>query len=333
MSVDNILKSWQKKSFKPVYWLEGEEDYYIDQLIGFAEHQLIPAEEAAFNLTVFYGKDADWASVVNACRRYPMFAERQVVLLKEAQHMKDIDKLEAYFEQPLSSTVLIIAYKGKTFDKRTKFYKVISKQAEMFLSKKPQEEHVKDWIIRHAESRGLSISTHAATLLEGHVGNDLSRIVNEIDKLTVNLSGRKEITEDDIEKYIGISKEFNVFELNAAVAARDLAKALTIIQYFHSNPKAAPIQAAIPAMYSSLSKAYVACSLADKSDRSLSAIFFHNPVATKTGKNFLKNYGPAGIDHCIMLLHQYNLKGVGVNDSNTESAELMKEMVAKMILG
>lgn len=333
MSVEKILQSWKKREFRPLYWLEGEEDYYIDMLVQYAEHQILPESEASFNLTVFYGKDAEWPNVVNACRRYPMFAEKQVVLLKEAQQMKDIDNLEAYFENPSATTIFIVAYKGKTYDKRTRLYKVISKQAEVFQSAKLKDEAVHGWIIQYVKSRGLNISDQSATLLEEHLGNDLSRIVNEVEKLTVNMGSSKTIEAEDIEKFIGISKEFNVFELSSAIAGRNLSRALTIIQYFEHNPKAGPIQMVLPALYTSLAKAYQAIYMKDRSDAALKPVFFFNSNALKTGKELMKNYGPEGIDNCLLLLHQYNLKGIGVGDNGTESASLLKEMVAKMIVG
>lgn len=330
MSVEKILQSWKKKSFKPVYWFEGEEDYYIDKLVDEAEHRLLPESEASFNLSVFYGKDADWAAIINACRRYPMFAERQVVLLKEAQHMKDLDKLESYIENPLASTILIIAYKGKNYDKRTKFYKTISKHCELFQSAKLQEYEVSKWIQQYVTSAGYQISPSASDLLEEHLGNDLSRIVNEVDKLSLNLEGKKTIDEDAIEKYIGISKEFNVFALQAAIAQKDMARALMIIQYFESNPKASPIQATLPALYFFFSKLYVAVDMPDKSISSLRSVFFRND-ATDNAKHALKHYNSEAVERILILLHHYNLRGIGVNDPSTGSATLLKEMVGKII--
>jgi DNA polymerase-3 subunit delta len=139
MSAEKIISGWKKKEFKPIYWFDGEEDYYIDMLMNYAEHQLLSEAEAEFNLTVFYGKDADWSAVINACKRYPMFAEKQVVLLKEAQHMKDIEKLESYVESPLVSTIFVVGYKTKPLDKRTKLYKLLSKKAEMFTATRIKE--------------------------------------------------------------------------------------------------------------------------------------------------------------------------------------------------
>ena len=183
MSAEKIISDWTKKSFKALYWLEGEEDYYIDQVIDYAEHKILDESEAGFNLTVFYGKDADWTAVVNACRRYPMFAERQVVLLKEAQHMRDIEKLESYIENPLSSTIFVVGYKGKTYDKRTKLYKALKASAEIFVSEKIRDYKLAEWIAQYLQSKGYTINSKAVSLLDEHIGNDLSRIVNEIEKL------------------------------------------------------------------------------------------------------------------------------------------------------
>ena len=332
MSVEKILNSWKKKSFSPVYWLEGEEDFYIDQITAFAEHQILPEQEAAFNLTVFYGRDADWASVINSCRRYPMFAERQVVLLKEAQHMKDLDKLESYISAPLASTVLVIALKGSSTDKRTKLFKLLQSHTVYFKSAKIKDNKVAEWIKELVASKGLTIKPNAAILLEEHIGNDLNRLANEVEKLQINLkNNRNEITEDDIETYIGISKEYNVFELQAAIAFKNLAKAMQIIQYFESNPKAGPIQRIFPALYSNFSKIISVYGLTDKSDAVLKPMFYYNPDALSQAKAMMKNYGQQGLEKLILLLHLYNLKSVGIGDSGTEGSTLLKEMMVKIM--
>jgi DNA polymerase III subunit delta len=331
MSAEKIISDWEKNKFKPVYWLEGEEDYYIDEIVQFAEHKILTADEASFNLTIFYGKDAEWSAVINACRRYPMFAERQVVLLKEAQQMRDIDKLEPYVESPLNSTIFVAAHKTKNLDKRSKLYKTLKQHAEIFSSEKIKDYKVQEWIKEMVASKQYTISVKAALLLEEHIGNDLSRMANEIDKLSVNLKGSKQISEDDIEKYIGISKEYNVFELQAAIAKKDIAKAITIIKYFEGNPKAGPIQMVLPALYASFSKVYTVFGMADKSEAALKPHFYFNPNAVKNALETIRNYGYDGIERILLLLHQYNLKGVGVGDSGTNDASLMKEMVVKMI--
>ena len=204
MSAEKIISEWQKKVFKNIYGLEGEEDYYIDTVVDYAEHKILDEAEAGFNLTVFYGKDADWAAVVNACKRYPMFAERQVVLLKEAQQMKDIDKLESYVENPLSSTIFVVAHKTKTLDKRGKLYKALKKSAEIFTSEKVKDYKLQEWIGEYVKSQGYKINAKAISLLDEHLGNDLNRIVNEIEKLALNLKSKKEIT-----KYFENSKSWH----------------------------------------------------------------------------------------------------------------------------
>ncbi len=332
MSVEKIIGSWKKNSFKPVYWLEGEEEFYIDQVMEYAEQNILSEADAQFNLTVFYGKDADWAAVINACRRYPMFAEKQVVLLKEAQFMKDIDKLEGYIAAPLSTTIFVVGYKAKGVDKRTKLYKILQTNAEVLTTKKISDSKMQEWIIELAIQKGFSIQPKSASLLEEHIGNDLSRIANEINKLSINLKHKKTIDENDIEKYIGISKEYNVFELQAAIAKKDLVRSIKILNYFEANPKAAAIQMVLPALYAYFSKIYAVYGMADKSDNTLKPLFYFNPISLSQAKDAMKFYGYQGVEKILLLLHHYDLKSKGVGDSGTNGAILMKEMVAKMML-
>src|ERR1700693_3819432 len=226
MSVDKIISNWKKDSFKPVYWFEGEEEYYIDKLIDYAEHHILSEAESSFNLSVFYGKDADWASVINACRRYPMFAKRHVVLLKEAQQMRDIEKLEKYIENPLGSTIFVVSYKEKKVDGRTRLAKLLKEKGVVLTTKKLYDSQLPEWTEELVQAKEHAISQKALMLLVDHIGNDLSRIENEIDKILINLNNRKTITEEDVEKYVGVSKDFNVFELQAALATKNLPKAI-----------------------------------------------------------------------------------------------------------
>ena len=290
MSVEKILADWKKKAFKPVYWLEGEEEYYIDKLVDYAEHHILPENEAAFNLSVFYGKDADWAALLNACRRYPMFAERQVVLLKEAQQMRDIEKLEAYIENPLKSTVFVVSYKEKKVDGRSRLAKLLKEKAELFTTKKMYDNQLPEWTSELVRSKGYSISQKALMLLVDHLGNDLSRIDNEVEKVLVNLGDRKNITEDDIERFVGVSKEYNVFELQDALVKKDLSKAIRIIQYFEGNPKAAPIQMILPALYNFFSKAYILFGQLGKDEKGMAASIGVNPFFMKDYMAAIKNY-------------------------------------------
>lgn len=329
MSAEKIITEWKKGSFKPVYWLEGEEPFFIDQVVDYAEKHLLNESETGFNLTVFYGKDADWPSVVNACRRYPMFAERQVVILKEAQQMRDIEKLEAYVDNPQPSTVFVVSYKDKKVDWRSKLAKVLKQKGEMLTTKKIYDSQLPEWAGQVVKQHGLSITQKALSLLVDHIGNDLSRIQNEIEKLAVNLNARKNITEDDIENYIGVSKEFNVFELQDAVARKDLPKAIRIVQYFEANPKAAPIQLVLPALYNFFSKLYMLYGIPNPDEKSAALALGVNPYFVKDYLAASRKYDYQGVERLLLLLHQYNLRSIGVNDGGTSDAGLLKEMLVK----
>ena len=331
MSAEKIIADWKKSIFKPLYWLEGEEEFYIDMVVDYAEHNILPEAEAAFNLSVFYGKDANWTEVVNAASRYPMFAQRQVVILKEAQQMRDLDKLENYIASPLASTVLVVSYKGKTIDGRSKLAKVIKQYGEILTAKKLYENQLPGWTNDFIQQKGYTINPRALTLLVDHIGNDLNRIVNEFEKVSMNLGTRKDITEDDIENYVGISKEYNVFELQQALSNKDLAKAITIIQYFEGNPKAAPIQMLLPALYNHFSKVLTVFQMPDKTEKALRPMFYNNPYAARQALETVLNYSYSGVERTLMLLHEYNLKSVGIQSVGIPDASLMKELAVKII--
>ena len=191
MTPVKIINDIRKGQFKAVYWLEGEEPYFIDQVIDFAERSILPENEASFNLTVFYGRDTAWTDVINACRRYPMFAEKQVVIIKEAQDLKGIEKLEGYVEKPLTSTLLFVAYKGKKVDGRIKLARLLKDKAALMTTKKMYDSALPEWIGELVKEKGYTIAKKAMFLLIDHIGNDLNRLSNEIDKLTLNLKDRK----------------------------------------------------------------------------------------------------------------------------------------------
>jgi DNA polymerase-3 subunit delta len=331
LSAEQIIRDWKRKIYKPVYWLEGEEEYFINEVMDFAEHQILPEEEKSFNLTIFYGKDADWASVVNACRRYPMFAERQVVLLKEAQQMREIAKLEPYIMQPLSSTIFVVSYKDKKVDGRSKLARLLKEKGELLSTKKMYDNQLPEWVIGLLQSRGLTIQQKALALLIDHIGNDLMRIKSEVEKIQINLGNRTMIDEDDVEKYVGISKEYNAFELQIALAKKDLSKSLRIIQYFESNPKAAPIQLVLPTLYSFFSKVYMIFGIQGPDEKTAASVLGVSPFFVKDYLTAAKNYGFAGTENALLLLHHYNLKSVGVGSVNVEDASLLKELVAKLV--
>ena len=331
ISVDTILSDWKKNQFKPVYWLEGEEGFYVDLLIHYAEHNILTEQEASFNLTVFYGKDAAWNEIMNACRKYPMFADKQIVILKEAQQMRDIEKLEPYIEQPLSSTIFVVGHKEKKLDGRSKLGKLLGKQAVHLVTKKIPEYQLAEWTSQLIHKKGYVISPTALAILTDHIGNDLSRISNEVDKLIVNLGSRKDIKEEDIENFIGVSREFNVFELQAALAKKEIHKAIRIIEYFEHNPKAAPIQMILPALYAFFSKTYMMFSYSMHDERVLASALGVQTFQLRESLIAAKNYSLEGIESILLLLHHYNLRSIGINNGGATEAALLKELVVKMV--
>lgn len=331
MSIDSVITGWQKGTFKPIYWLEGEEEYYIDKAIDYAEHRILNESEASFNLTVFYGRDVAWADVVNACRRYPMFAERQVVILKEAQQMRDVEKLEGYIENPLTSTVFVVSYKDKKIDGRTKFAKLLKEKGVFITTKKIYDNQLPEWVQELLQTKGLTISPKGLALFVDHIGNDLSRIENEITKISVNLGKRKTITEEDIEEFVGVSKDFNVFELQSALARKDLAKAIRIIQYFEANPKAAPIQLVLPSLYGFFSKVFMVFGAGTFDEKTVAGIIGVNAFFVKDYVQAAKVYDFQGTERILLLLHRYNLKSIGISSPGTSDASLLKEMVYKIM--
>lgn len=332
MNPELIIQEWKKGIYHPVYWLEGEESYYIDQLIDYAEKHILNESEASFNLSIFYGRDTKLDDVVNACKRYPMFSERQVVILKEAQHMNEVEKLEVYIDHPLSSTVFIVGHKEKKIDGRSKLAKQLKSKTVLLTTKKLYDNELPDWTERMIHQKGLDIQSKALQMLVDHIGNDLQRLENEVDKLTVNLQNRKQITEDDIESFVGVSKEFNIFELQAALGRRDMNSTLKILNYFEANPKVAPIQLVLPTLYSFFSKLYMAASSSSRDEYSIAALLGLKGFFAKQYIQAIQLYSFVEIEKALILLHHYNLKSIGIGKADTSDASLMKELAAKIIL-
>jgi len=330
MSVEKIINEWKQQQYKPIYWFEGEEVYYIDELVNYAEKNILSDAEAAFNLSIFYGKDADWVKLINTCRMHPMVGAKQLVILKEAAQMKDLLKLEDYIKNPLPTTILIVAHKEKKIDGKTIVGKLIKKATGYLLFDKIKDYLLDDWAKKMIAEKGLQIEDKALTILVEHIGNDLSRMSNEVEKLRINLGSRKKITIDDIETYIGISKEYNPSELQSAIARRDIAKALQIVQYFKSNPKAGNIIFVLTSLYTTYAKLYRALQVNIRNYQEMSAIFF-NKGLIEDSTLLLERCGRQGVEQSILLLHEYNLKGVGIANS-TDNGELLKELVLKLLI-
>lgn len=331
MSTDAIITQWKKNVFDAVYWLEGEEPFYIDKVVDYAEKQLLPEDQQAFNLTIFYGKDAEWSEILNACKRYPVFAERQVVIIKEAQLMGQIEKLESYIENPLPSTILLIAYKDKNIDGRKSFGKLLKSKTHFVATKKMYDNKLPDWVNDWVHERGYQMSAKAVHIIVDHIGNDLSRIQNELEKLIVNLGDRKKISEDDIEKYIGISKEYNAFEFQEAVGQKNFTKAIRMIHYFESNNKAAPIQLILPTLYAFFSKLYAIYGLNTNDEKRIMSEMGVTFFAVKIYLAALRQYSYSKVEQILLLIHEYNLRVVGIHDANNTDADLLKELVIKIM--
>lgn len=331
MTSEKILSDWRKNIYAPVYWLEGEEPYFIDQLVHYAENNILSESEVEFNLSIVYGKDVDVVTLLSLCKKYPMFGERQLVIVKEAQQMRQIELLEKYFAHPQPTTILIIAYKDKKVDARSKFGKFVKGNTAFFSTKKIYENELPGWTKGLLDQKGMRIDQKALMLLIDHIGNDLSRIDNEVRKLSINLKDQSNITQEDIEKYVGISKDFNGFEFQKAIAYKDFSKAIRIIQYFQANPKAASIQMILPNLYSFFSKLAIAHSLQSTNERSIASGLGINPYFVKDYMQALRHYSYSKTEYILLYLHEYNLRSIGINDVGTSDAELLKELAVKVM--
>lgn len=339
MTAQDILKDLNNRKYKPVYLLHGEEPYFIDLVSDFVERKLLSEAEKGFNQTVLYGKDTDVMTVLNASKRYPMMADHQVVLVKEAQDMKwgtdDGDKkgmnpLLSYLENPLPSTILVFCYKYGKFDKRKKTYKAIEKSGLIFESAALYDSKVPAWIEGFIAEKGYKISPQASMMLSEYLGNDLSKISNELEKLMLNVPAGQEITLKHIHDNIGISKEYNVFELQTALGRRDAFKANQIINYFEANPKANPLVLVLGNLFSYFSKVLTYHYVKDKSPQNVAREIGISPYFVKDYEQAARSFNYAKTMQIIGYLREYDLKSKGV-DSNTDNGGLMKELVFKIL--
>ncbi len=316
----------------PIYFLTGEEPYYIDQIASYIEKNVLREEEKSFNQMVLYGKEVSVDDILTNAKRYPMMAERQVIIIKEAQHLaRNIDKLVDYAKNPQLTTVLVFCYKYSKFDKRKKLFKLLKEKGVFYESKKIYEDKVHYWITRVLKDAGYSITTKASMLLVEHLGNDLSKISKELEKLKLVLSKDKEITPLDIEKNIGISKDHNNFELNKAIGARDIVKATRIINYFAQNPKDNPIVLTISLLHGFFTKLLKYHSLTDLNPKTVSKTLGINPYFVEEYRIAAKNYPMKKVSRIISILRELDLKGKGVGVSNVSQGDLLKELLVKII--
>ncbi|MEX0986285.1 MAG: DNA polymerase III subunit delta [Bacteroidales bacterium] len=330
-SFENIIAELKKKQYRPIYFLTGEESYYIDKVSDYIQENVLDEAEKSFNLTVLYGKDSEALTVMNAAKRFPMMSSHQVVIVKEAQELKDIENLYHYAEQPLASTLLVLNYKNKP-DKRKKVFKTLMNNSVYLESKKLYDNQVPGWITAFVASKNMAIDPKAAALLVEFLGSDLAKISNEINKLIISIAdGEKRITPALIERNIGFSKDFNNYELQNALGRRDVVNANRIINYFAHNQKNHPVIPTIAVLYSFFSKVLIYYWIKDKSKDNLASELAVNPFFVKDYVAAARNYNANKVIEIIALLREYDMKSKGYKGTVIEPGELLKELIYKIL--
>lgn len=326
--VIKILNDIKSGNIKPIYFLMGEEPYYIDIVSDYIEKNVLSEEEKGFNQTVLYGRDVSVEDIISTAKRYPMMAERQVVIVKEAQDLiRTIDKLESYAENPMPSTVLVICYKYKTLDKRKKVTKVLGKNGLVYESKKLYENQVGDWIKRILASKKYTIEPKANAMLVEFLGTNLGKINNELEKLQIILPKGSVITPKDIEENIGFSKDFNVFELRKAIGERNQLKAYTIAENFANNPKENPMVVTTSLVFGFFIQLLKYHGLKDRNPKNVAAVIGVNPFFLKEYDVALKNYPMKKVSQIVASLRDIDIKSKGVGASSMSNSDLLREML------
>lgn len=332
--MDEVLKivnDIKGGNIKPLYFLMGEEPYYIDKLSDYIEGKVLTEEEKGFNQTVLYGRDVTIEDIISTAKRYPMMAERQVVIVKEAQDLiRTIDKLESYAENPMATTVLVFCYKYKTLDKRKKLTKLLAKSGVLYESKKLYENQVGDWIKRVLAGKKYAIEPKATAMLVEFLGTDLSKINNELEKLQIILPVGSTISPKDIEENIGFSKDFNVFELRKALGERNQLKAYTIAENFAQNPKDNPMVVTTSLVFGFFIQLLKYHGLKDRNPKNVAAVIGVNPFFLKEYDVALKNYPMKKVSQIVTSLRDIDVKSKGVGANALSQSDLLREMLYKI---
>ena len=332
MDYNQIIGDLKEKKYAPVYFFEGEEPYFMDQISQYILDNVLTEDEKGFNQSVLYGKDLSIDAIMTASKRFPMMAQRQVVVIREAQNIRNIEDLTPYAENPMRSTVLVINYKYKTIDKRKKLYKALIKNGVFFESKPLYESNIPAWITKYLKEKNLGIDPRAAQMITDFIGNDLQRIVNELEKVTISMVPGTSIMPEDVERNIGISKEFNMFEFQKALGNKDILKSNLIVNYFIDNEKNNPLTVIMGMLTGFFRKILVYHTIEMKSDRNL--------IAQKLGVNpfFVNDYINAGRNYnldkavnIISMMREYDLRSKGARGGSTENGDLLKELVFKIL--
>lgn len=331
MKYQEIINELKGGRFRPIYFLMGDEAYFIDQITHFIEEHALPEDQRSFNQNVFYGADVDVATLIAEARRYPMMADRVVIVVREAQRMRQMEDLAAYAENPLASTVLVIAYKYKKLDKRKKLYKTLSNRHVVLESKKLYDNEIPGWIGQALQERGLRSTPEAQQLLAEYLGTDLGRIDQELTKLELALQEGQTVDPLVVEENVGISKDYNNFELIKALAVGDFAKAIRIQRYFEANPKDNPLVMTLSILYSFFSKLMIVHQARDKTPRGLSKLLGVNPYFVRDYQQGAARYDMKKLARVIAYLRECDRRSKGVGGTSAvPDAELLKELLIKI---
>lgn len=330
--VKALVNDIKNKNFKPVYFLMGEESYYIDKVSDFIEEYVLPEDQKGFNQMVLYGRDVSIDDVVSNAKRYPMMADYQVIIVKEAQDLsRTIENLESYVLNPQLTTILVINYKYKKLDKRKSLYKALKKNCVVFESKKLYENQVPDWIRRVLSSKDYTITPKASQMLIEFLGTDLSKINNELEKLQIILPKGTQITPVHVEENIGISKDFNNFELRKAIGEKDIKKAFRIVTYFGQNPKDNPMVVTIALLFNFFSQILHFHGLKDKSPRNVASALKVNPYFVNEYITAAHNFPMKKVSGIVSSLREFDVKGKGVGANAVPQVDLLKELLVKIM--
>ncbi len=331
MTFTEILSDLRKKIYQPVYFLFGDEPYYIDEIASYIEQNVLTEDEKEFNQFVLYGRDTDIETILSYCRRYPVMASHMVILVREAQELESLESLETYLDRPVTSTILVVCYKYKKIDGRTALANKLKSKAVYFESAKLLDYKTSAWIQTHIAERGLGITPKASEMLAEYLGNDLGKIVNEVDKLAINLREGGLITETLIEQNIGISKDYNLFEFQKALGAKNIYRSNLIAGYYAANPKGNHMQNILPGLNQYFVKLLIFHQLKDKSDENAARVLGIRPFFVKEYRSAAQHYGYSKCTAVISLLRQYDMKAKGVDNESTGEDELFKELVYKIL--
>lgn len=326
-----IISQIKKKIYYPVYLLHGEEPYFIDKISDYIEDHVLDENEKAFNQTVVYGKDTEPYQLISLLKEYPAGAPYKVVIVKEAQDLKDIEILENYLKNPVPTSILVMNFKHKKIDKRKKFYLSAREKGIIFESKPVYERNIQQWISEYVQSQGYTITTKSVSLLAEYLGTNLGKITNEVQKLLINIPADKQIDENDIEKNIGISKDFNVFELQDALGNKNVIKANRIINYFAANEKEHHAIKVIAMLYGYFQKLFLFHFLEDKSKNAAASKLGVAPYFVHKYAAASKKYPTRKLSEIMHYLRVYDLKAKGLNNDSTSSGELLKELTFKIL--